>query len=241
MSLRLPSFRPLAKLLLCGAAALGSTACSSPGGPPLHEIAPEINATFVEGAFVLTPGDVMTVTFPRATEWSQEDVVVLADGTASFAGIEALPVAGLKISQLTERLRERYARIPSVSDASVTVQVTTPAVRTVSVLGEVDQPGAIVIGPEGRLTFVEAISRAGSFDKNSAWLSNTLLIRWVPEDQAQRFWKIDARPEHWSGRTPIQLQQHDIIYVPNTVIDRFDIGVDNFFRRLLPFPIIPTI
>lgn len=233
--------RRLVSKLFLGTALLAGAACSTPGGPPLPEIAPEINATFAEGEFVLTPGDVMAVTFPRAPEWTQEEVVVLADGTASFAGIEPVRVAGLTIGQLSANLRERYARIPSISDASVSVQVITPAVRTVSVLGEVNEPGAIEIGPEGRLTLVEAITRAGSFDKRSAWLSNTLLIRWVPEDQAQRTWKIDARHQHWDSRNPIMLQQYDIVFVPNTVIDRVDIWVDNFIRRLLPLPFIPTV
>jgi protein involved in polysaccharide export with SLBB domain len=233
--------RGLVSKLFLGTALLASAACSSPGGPPLGEIAPEINATFVEGQFVLTPGDVMTVTFPRAPEWTQEEVVVLADGTASFAGIDPVRVAGLTIGQLSSNLRERYAQIPSISDASVSVQVITPATRTVSILGEVLEPGAIEVGPEGRLTLIEAITRAGSFDKNTAWLSNTMLIRWVPEDQAQRWWKIDARPKHWDSRNPILLQQYDIVYVPNTVIDRVDIWVDNFIRRILPFPFIPTV
>lgn len=234
-------FRRFVLRLFSATALLAGAACSSPGGPPLSEIAPEINATYVEGQFVLTPGDVMAVTFPRAPEWTQEEVVVLADGTASFAGIEPVRVAGLTIGQLSADLRERYGRIPSISDPSVSVQVVTPAVRTVSVLGEVNEPGAIQIGPEGRLTLIEAITRAGSFDKSSAWLSNTLLIRWLPEDQAQRAWKIDASYEYWDSRTPIMLQQYDIVFVPNTVVDRVAIWVDNYIRRMLPVPFVPTI
>ena len=81
-----------------------------------------------------------------------------------------------------------------------------------------------------------AIGKAGSFSTNTAWLSNTLLVRWDPATQTQRHWVIDARPEHWVGREPLLLQSFDVIYIPNTKIDRVGIWVDNFIRRLLPFP-----
>ena len=72
--------------------------------------------------------------------------------------------------------------------------------------------------------------------------SNTLLVRWSPSTGKQLHWTIDARPETWSGSTPLLLQPYDVLYVPNTPVDEVAIWVDNYIRRMIPFPyIIPPV
>jgi protein involved in polysaccharide export with SLBB domain len=220
---------------------LSLTACSGPGGPNLIEVAPEINATRLAGTFVITPGDTIAITFRFDPDFNQE-LTVLPDGTATLMVIGAKRVGGFTPEQVAQQLRAAYRDSGAIGKPDdLTVSILTTAPRNVTVLGEVNEPGPIALGLDQRLSLVEAIGQAGSFITRTAWLSNVLLVRWDPATQTQRAWLIDARPEFWSGRDPVLLQSFDVVYVPNTRIDRVGIWVDNFIRRLIPFPFfIPT-
>ncbi len=227
----------LGLFIALGLAAL--TSCATAQGPAIGDLAGEVNGTRIPHRSVIVPGDVLDVRVADSPELEQE-VLVLADGTANFIGLEdGMEIAGLQVEQLRERLSAAYEE--ALSRSSVSVQMRTPAIRTVSVLGEVTTPGAVPLGPEGRLTLVDAIAQSGGFLKQSAWLSNTLLVRWDAVEQRQLAWKIDARPMHWGHAETILLQPFDLVYIPNTPIDRVGIWVDNYIRRLIPVPIlIPT-
>jgi polysaccharide biosynthesis/export protein len=175
------------------------------------------------------------VTFRLETEWNDE-VPVLPDGTAVFRGIGSLRVQGFSPADLRGLLRQEYREKANVDDELV-VAIIDYAPRTVTVLGEVLTPGEVPLGLDQNLTFVEALGLAGSFRKNTAWLSNTLLLRWDAERQRMIYWVIDARPQHWRGEEPLFLQHSDVVFVPNTRIDRVGIFVDNFLRRMLPLPV----
>ena len=211
-------------------------ACSLAKGPGLNDVAPEINATRTGATSVITPGDTLRIQFRQKPEYNQE-TPVLPDGTVSLLELGTSRVAGLTIGQLTEILAEQYR--PTVSVAP-TVSITDPAPRTAVVLGEVEEPGEVTLGPDQRLTLLEAIAQTGGFSKRSAWLSNTLLVRWDATEQQQRTWVIDARPRHWEGPEPIYLQQYDVVFIPNTNVDEVGIWVDNYIRRMLPLPFVPT-
>ena len=86
------------------------------------------------------------------------------------------------------------------------------------------------------MTFPEALARAGGPKKESAALASTMLIRWSAGTGKQLAWKLDARPEQWTGQTPLYLQPYDVIYIPNTPVDEVAIWVDNYIRRMIPFP-----
>jgi hypothetical protein len=110
------------------------------------------------------------------------------------------------------------------------------AVQTVSILGEVAEPGAIELETGRRLTLIEAIARAGGHEKETAYLASTVLVRWDPVHQEQLAWTIDARQRWWGKKKTIFLQPYDLVYVPNTPIDDVGIWVDNWIRRLIPIP-----
>ena len=108
-------------------------------------------------------------------------------------------------------------------------------------MGEVLRPGEFPLGPDRRLTLVEALARAGGARKESAHLASTMLLRWSASTGKQLAWKIDARPEEWTGSVPLYLQPYDVVFVPNTTVDDVAIWVDNYIRRMIPFPyIFPT-
>ncbi len=232
---------------------LSVASCSSPKGPALENIAPVINATLRQGENVIEPGDLIRVRLisedsPGVGGVStdpafqlNQDIRVQADGRASFIGLDDMPVAGLLPAVLDEILTGRYTGLLD-EEPILSVVVAEQAARTVTVMGEVAQPGLVIVPPDGHLTLVDAMGRAGGPSTRTAWLSNTLLVRWDPETETQLSWKIDARRKHWGAEQTVILQPRDILFVPNTNIDHIDIAIDNFMRRMIPLPnIFPTI
>src|SRR6185295_13884606 len=110
--------------------------------------------------------------------------------------------------------KDSYAHVLENPDLDVSVK--SLGAHTVYVMGEVLKPGELVIGPDRRLTLVEALSRAGGPIKASAYLAHTLLVRWSASTGKQLSWTIDARPEYWTGSVPPYFQPYDVVYVPNT-------------------------
>ena len=209
-------------------------ACSTPQGKPMHQLAGEINATRYTGQDRLGPGDEMAVRFSLISDWDQV-VVVQADGHASFRELDELMVGGLLPGQLDEVLTKAYSRILS-GTPKLTVVVTQQAPRQAYVVGEVAAPGAVVMGATQELTFLQALSLVGGPNTDTSWMGNTHLVRWDPETQTQRTWVLDARTRWWGSTDAILLQPDDVLYIPNTRVDRAGIQLDMWLRRMIPFP-----
>jgi protein involved in polysaccharide export with SLBB domain len=215
-------------------------ACETAGGPNLAKIAPDVNATLEPATVVFGTGDQIEVRFASTPTWNQI-IDIAPDGGASFLAIGRLIVGGMSPSKLTQTLKEAYSRV--LENPELDVSVKSLGARAVYVMGEVGKPGELVLQPDRRLTLVEAIGRAGGPLKASAYLAHTLLVRWSASTGKQLAWTIDARPEHWTGSVPLYLQPYDVVYVPNTPIDEVDIWIDNYIRRVIPFPylFVPTV
>lgn len=224
--------RPTSTALL----ALSCIGCSATARP-LPDMAEEINATLQLNPYVVREGDVLEVRFFRKAEWNFS-TRVRQDGRASFTGIDEQQVAGLSIQQVDDLLTGAYADQPEQPEITVdfaTISEDTAVTpRGVMVIGEVVNPGAIAVRGES-LNLVEAIARAGGHDKRTANLRNTLLVRWLRNEQRRVSWRLDASVEYWGSAVPIQLQPNDIVFVPNTAIDEVDIWVDQYIRQLIPF------
>lgn len=227
-----------ARTLALGVAALVLpfvSACATAGGPPIQQIADTINATLFVGETTIVPGDLLDVHFTYSASFNQE-ILVQSDGAASFLIVAPMKVVGLVPSELTERLKAAYKGL--LDNPDLTVRIKTSAARSVSVLGEVKSPGAIPIAPDGRLTLVESIARAGGHLKETAYLSNTVLVRWDAAAKKQVAWTVDARPEHWASSKTIFLQPYDVVFIPNTPIDNVAIWVENHLTRIIPLPVV---
>lgn len=205
----------------------------------MSKIAQEINATLEPSAVVLGVGDQIEVRFPYSPTWNQT-VEIGPDGSASFLAIGRLIVGGMSPGKLNQTLGDAYKHVLENPDLDVVVK--TPVAHNVYVMGDVHEPGEFAIAADRRLTFLEAIARAGGPLKESAYLAHTLLVRWSASTGRQLTWKIDAREENWRGGEPLYLQPYDVIWIPNTPVDKVAIWVDNYIRRMLPFPyIIPPV
>jgi len=216
-----------------------ASACETAGGPALSQIASEINSTLEPDTVVLAVGDKIEVRFPYSATWNQE-VEITADGSASFMAIGRLIVAGMSMGQLRDALSTAYTRI--FENHELDVVLKSRGARKVYVMGEVEKPGEFELDPSRRLTLLDALARAGGPIKETAYLAQTLLIRWNASTGKQRTWTIDAREEHWKGAEPVYLQPYDLVFLPNTPVDDVAIWVDNYIRRMIPFPyIIPPV
>jgi protein involved in polysaccharide export with SLBB domain len=225
---------PLAPIgALCALLALG--ACESAGGPPLSEMASRVNATLEPAAVVLAPGDRISVRFPYSPTWNQETEIA-GDGSSSFMAIGRLIVAGMSLGQLKDTLGQSYGRV--FQDHELDVVLGARGARKIYVMGEVRAPGSFDLDPDRRLTLLEALAKAGGPLKQSAYLAHTYLSRWSASTGKQLHWTIDAREENWNGAEPLYLQAYDVVWIPNTPIDDVGIWVDNYIRRLIPFPYI---
>jgi protein involved in polysaccharide export with SLBB domain len=208
-------------------------ACQSAGGPPLSKIAAGVNSTLEPDAVVLGVGDQVEIRFPYSPTWNQE-VEITTDGSASFMAIGRLIVAGMTLGNLRETLSESYSHVFEEHELDVVLKMR--GARKVYVMGEVKEPGEFELDPDRRLTLLDAIARAGGPLKESAYLAHTLLVRWNASTGEQISWTIDAREEHWQGPQPVYLQAYDLVYIPNTPIDQAAIWIDNYVRRMIPFP-----
>jgi protein involved in polysaccharide export with SLBB domain len=218
---------------LCALLALG--ACESAGGPPLSDMASIVNATLEPAAVVLAVGDKLSVRFPYSPTWNQESEIA-GDGSASFMAVGRLIVAGMSLGQLKDTLGQSYGHV--FQDHELDVVLSARGARKVFVMGEVKTPGSLELDPDRRLTLLEALARAGGPLKQSAYLAHTYLSRWSSSTGKQLHWTIDAREKNWNGSEPLYLQAYDVVFVPNTPIDEVGIWVDNYIRRLIPFPYI---
>ncbi len=99
---------------ICCSAVLAtvSFSCASPGGPPLHEVAPEINGTLQPVRRTLAPGDKLQVAFAPGdlADWTHE-VSVRPDGYAAFLSIDEMNVFGLTPEELRGQLTVAYGRV----------------------------------------------------------------------------------------------------------------------------------
>jgi protein involved in polysaccharide export with SLBB domain len=223
------------QLAFASAVLLAGHACSTVA-TPMPDLAEEINSTLRLDPFVVREGDVLEVRFLKKSEWNFS-TRVRQDGRGSFTGLDELEVAGKTLREVDEMLTGLYARLPEKPEVTVdyaTISEDTAVnPRGVMVIGEVVTPGSIVLRGE-RISLVEAIARAGGFDKRTANLGNTLLVRWLPDQNRRVAWRLDASVEHWGAPVPVLLQPNDIVFVPNTSIDDVNIWVDQYIRLMIP-------
>jgi len=200
----------------------------------MTELAGEINATASTGEAPLAPGDTFDVRFSRLENWTQEGVVVGADGTAAFLLIDdRVQVASLTPSELDVVLTSAYAK--ELADSDLIIDVTARAPRTISVMGEVATAGRFEL-PPGRTTLLEGIALAGGFVRDTARPEHTILVRWLADEDRIQAWKMDASTSEWDGETSIVLQPHDVIFVPAKPVVHVNDWVDRYIIRNLPFP-----
>jgi protein involved in polysaccharide export with SLBB domain len=229
---------------LAAALLLASAGCST--GEPMPDLAPQINQTLRTDYDVIVPGDVLEVRFGDLVAGSKvwddskvwdHEVLVRPDGNAAFLGLGDRYAAGQSIEALRASVGIDYQKLLKLRTIDrFSILLKTKIARNVIVFGEVHTPGSVIF--EGaRMTLLEAIGRAGGPLKETARLDSLLLVRWDPETHRQISWKINADLDYWGTSVPVYMQPFDVVFIPNTTIDKVDIWIDQYFRKAIPIPI----
>jgi len=216
-----------------------SFSCATPGGPPMSRVADEINETLLPVRRTLAPGDKIEVAFAPGdlSEWTHT-VSVRPDGYANFLSIDELDVFGLTPKELRAKLKTAYEKVADRPRLSVNVVEWAP--RTVSVMGQVVAGGTFPVDPHVHLNFTEVPAMAGGPRWRTAYLANTILVRWDPETRRQRAWTFDARARFWADPEALLLQPYDLIFIPSTPVEMLANWLDKHLRVLIPIPRIFT-
>lgn len=106
--------------------------------------------------FNILPGDILHINVWKETEMSHE-VLVLPDGTITFPLVGSLYVQGMTLAQMQEAIESKL--VLTLPDAPVTVSVISPAGHSVNVIGQVVQPGAIIM--RGKMSVMQVLSEVG--------------------------------------------------------------------------------
>ena len=115
------------------------------------------------GDYRLRPGDVVKVQVFQEPDLDRE-IRGSQEGEIFLPLIGRVEVKGRPLSWVEQTVRELYDRDYLVNP-QVNVMVMKYQVRTVNVMGAVNSPQAIEFPPEQALTILDAISRAGGFNR----------------------------------------------------------------------------
>jgi len=133
--------------------------------------------------------------------------IVDADGTIQFPILGELEVGGMTRQDLLKMLYERIGE--HIQNPIINVRITN---FKVTVLGEVNRPGAYAIGDE-RVTLLEALGMAGDLNIYGK-RDNIIVLR--EEAGVKQYKIIDITKSDFLHSDFYYLQQNDIVYVqPN--------------------------
>lgn len=124
---------------------------------------------------VLRPGDRLNLDVFREEAFSAEKLLIDATGNVTVPVLGTIHAEGLTPDALAADIRSRLAST-YLRDPRVSVMVETPALSTVSVEGEVEQPGVYEIGPGYTLLTALALARSPT---DNAKLDEVLVFRVV--------------------------------------------------------------
>lgn len=154
----------------------------------------------------------MTLNHP-ATGLSR-DILVGADGRASFPLIGTLSLQGLTIEELRNEVNKRYATELGQIRADVILKSTGP--NQVYILGEVQQPGAYPITRP--VSVLEALTLAQGASPN-ARLDSAVIMRRNGNEATMHLYDIKEAV----NREALQmayLQPDDLLYIPQTRLSK---------------------
>lgn len=212
-------------LILGLTAALVGGGCASTrrDGPRSDELAQEhaMNAGLKQAskqarpgpnqAYVIDPPDVLEIYIKDNPQISATTIRVGPDGMISRPLIGQVRVGGRTVNEITEELRQRYAKY--ITNAEVTVSVTGFNSKWIYVDGEVRNPGRYPY--TGSDSVVNALAQAGFLTRRAS-PNGIQIARGNPNDPEiypVRYKDILVDDD---SRTNWVLAAEDIVYVPPT-------------------------
>jgi polysaccharide export outer membrane protein len=183
---------------------------------PLHA-QPQAPATAAQpnGDYLLQPQDLLRMQVFQEPDLLRE-VRISQEGTINLPLIEQVDLRNKTLRQAEQLIRDRYDR-DFLVNPQITLVVVEYAKRTVNVLGNVNMPGAVPFPQEGKLNLIDAITRAGGFnrlaDRKRVKLTRTTDGKTETfEINADQLMNKGASAEKWV------LQVGDTVYVSERVL-----------------------
>ena len=123
------------------------------------------------GTNQISPGDLLEITIASGRNEEQEqeplEVRVTREGTVNASPIGPVHVAGLEPFAAEQQIAEAAIQRGVFVRPSVTVQVLTPAVNRITVLGAVTEPGVKEL-PKGSSDLARALAAAGGLTEEAS-------------------------------------------------------------------------
>lgn len=162
----------------------------------------------------------------RVAVFQEPDLSVIsrvdAKGNINLPLTGEVHVAGLTLAEAQRKVEEAYREGRFLRSPQVTINVEEYAPRTISVQGEVRNPGQLTLPIESGMTILDAITRSGGFTDTAK--GNAVTVTRPMPDGTTRVFTIDvqsyirgdrrARPEE----TTLLLLPGDVVYVPQRLI-----------------------
>lgn len=165
--------------------------------------------------YVLQASDLLRVQVFQEDDLTRE-VRVSQEYTIVLPMIGSVDVRDKTLRQVEEIIHDRYDRDYLVNP-QVNVIVLEYAKRTVNVMGSVNQPGSVLFPEEQEMTLLDAISRAGGFNR-LADRKRVKLSRTLPDGRTESV-EVNTDDLIKSGNTKtFVLQRDDVIFVPERVL-----------------------
>jgi polysaccharide export outer membrane protein len=155
---------------------------------------------------VLSPGDLLEISFPGATNFSALRRVS-PEGVITMPIVGQVPATGKTAAQFESDLEKLYAKELQDNDAMVTL---VDSANLIYVMGAVSRPGRVLMNRP--LTALEAILEAGGFS-GSANMERVTIVRYIGDTNTLIHLNLD--PIYEGGLVlPFYVKPRDIIYIP---------------------------
>ncbi|MFW5824490.1 MAG: polysaccharide biosynthesis/export family protein [Marinobacter sp.] len=140
------------------------------------------------------------------------DTEVAADGTITMALIGRVDVEGMTPPEISRLLESRLENEGYLRNANVNVVVDEYRSNTVSVLGNVNQPGKIAL--QGPTTLTEVLALAGGI--NSGGGERLVLVREGDDGKQVRheYYLSELLDRKAANEPPVRVEKGDTLYVP---------------------------
>lgn len=208
---------------------IGNATLGTAQNVPLDQSQTDVYAT--NFSYFIGPGDELDIKVWRHPDLDTQ-VIVRPDCQISFPLIENnIQTCDLTTTEFQQVLTTGLSN--TIKDPRITVNVAGFHSNKVFVLGEVIHPGLYSF--EGRLSVLDAISRAGGYDKTTAVLKSILVVR-RGHDRESGVIKVNLWDviQNANFKENIILEPGDIVFVPKSFIAKVDDFIDQFFTKTEP-------
>ena len=164
--------------------------------------------------YVINSSDLLRFQVFQEEDMTRE-VRVSQSGNISLPLVGSVHVKGLTVGETERRLTELYDR-DFLVNPQINLTVLEYSQRRVNVLGQVNRPGTVVFPPEESMTLIDAISRAGGFQRNAN--RRSVILSRTNEDGEVKRYTVNTE-EIIQGNTSFvwELERDDVIYVPQRI------------------------